>query len=264
MSRGGARDDRRRRAVPCRSVPRWVRRRAARPSVASSSSEARQRARNRSNRADRRPRTSLRRSSARSLISVEHQRLHVLGPAAGQTAGQRRELVQEDVEVARRRGEVAEPLQLRCHPGDQGGRQDVAEQLDRRATPPDRDPEVVQELDVDVRHGAVPGGLHLVEEGHQHPGHRHAGGQPGLHHRPRSRRDRTPRRATPPGSRHGRHAPARPGARSGRRARRPRRTPAAGSATARRTADRGSRRSWPDIRGRTAARSCPRRRATCR
>ena len=116
---------------------------------------------------------------------VELQRLHVLGPAAGQTIGQGRELLQEDVEVARWRGEVAEPLQLRCHPGDQCGRQDVAQQLDRRATPPDGDPEVVQELDVDIRHGAVPGGLDLVEERDQHPGHRHARGQPGLRHRPR-------------------------------------------------------------------------------
>ena len=156
-----------------------------RPSqVAIPSSEARQRAHNRS--IPRRPQAS---HQPALLVrtqpdQLEHQRLHVLGPAAGQTTGQGREFLQEDVEVAGRRSEVAEPLQLRCHPGDQGGRQEVAEQLDRRATPPDSDPEVVQELDVDVPHGAVPSELQLVEEGHQHPGHRHAGGQPGLDHRP--------------------------------------------------------------------------------
>ncbi len=44
-------------------------------------------------------------------------------------------------------------------------------------------------------HRAVHGGLQLAEEGHQHPGHRHAGGKTGLHHRPRGRVGIEPRGA---------------------------------------------------------------------
>ena len=108
---------------------------------------------------------------------VQRHRLQVLGPAEGKARGEGRELLQVHVEVAGGRGEGAEPLELRCRPGGEIGRQEVAEQLDRRAAPPHRHPEVVQELDVDVRHGAVPGGLQLVEEGQQRPRHGHVTGK---------------------------------------------------------------------------------------
>ena len=72
-----------------------------------------------------------------------------------------------DIQVADRRGQVAEPLELRRVPAAQAVREHVAEQLDRGAGAAGGDPQVVQELGVDVTQHAIDVALHGVEQPEQ-------------------------------------------------------------------------------------------------
>ncbi len=75
---------------------------------------------------------------------------------------------QVDVEIPGRRGQVTEPLELGAEPGRHAGGQGVPGELERGPGPPDRDPQVVQELGVDVPDGAGHVGLQGVQQLQQH------------------------------------------------------------------------------------------------
>ena len=71
---------------------------------------------------------------------------------------------QVDVEIPGGRGQVAQPLELRTEPGRQAGGQHVPGDLERGPGPPDRNPQVVQVLGVDVTDGAGHVGLKGVQQ----------------------------------------------------------------------------------------------------
>ena len=85
-----------------------------------------------------------------------------------------------------------EPPELRDHPVGEPGGQHVAQHLQHRAGPPDRDPEVVQVLGVDVGDDAVDRGVHLGQVAEQGVGHREVRGLVGSHAEPLG--DRGPER----------------------------------------------------------------------
>ena len=95
------------------------------------------------------------------------ERLQVGGRRGHQLPGHRVEAEQVDIQVADRRGQVAEPLELGRVPAAQAVREHVAEQLDRRAGAAGGDPQVVQELGVDVAQHAIDVALHGVEQPEQ-------------------------------------------------------------------------------------------------
>ena len=100
------------------------------------------------------------------------ERLEVLGGGGQEVFGHRGEAEEVDVEVAGRGGQVAEPLELGAVLFREAGGQDVAEQLDRGPGAAHGDPQVVQELGVDVADHAVDVLLQGVQQAQQQDGDR--------------------------------------------------------------------------------------------
>ena len=92
------------------------------------------------------------------------ERLQVGRGRGLQLPGHRVEAEQVHVQVPDRRGHVAQPLELGLVMLREFVREDRAEQLDGRTGAADRDPQVVQELGIDVAEHAVDVGLHGVEQ----------------------------------------------------------------------------------------------------
>jgi hypothetical protein len=113
------------------------------------------------------------------------ERLQVGGRRGDQARRHRVEPEQVHVEVPSRRGQVAEPLELGGVLARQVGRQDIAEQLDRRPGTADGHAQVVQELGVDVAEHAIGVLLEGVQQTEQQAGDRdrgrHRGGDLGIH-----------------------------------------------------------------------------------
>ena len=144
------------------------------------------------------PARQLLRRSGPPLQHVRPEGGEIVGMGHGR--GQRVQLEQVDVEIPGRRGDVTEPPELGNHPIGQSGRQHVTQHLEHRAGPPDRNPEVVQELGVDVGDDPVDRGVHLGQVAEQRVGHREVRGLVGSHAEPLGHR-RPQRRQAPDRSR---------------------------------------------------------------
>ena len=92
-----------------------------------------------------------------------------LGRRGGHQGGGHLVVAQQvNVEIPGGRGQVTQPLELGAEPGRQAGGQDIADELERGPGPPDGDPQVMQELAVDVPDGAGHVGLQRVQQLEQH------------------------------------------------------------------------------------------------
>ncbi|HET9080693.1 MAG TPA: hypothetical protein VFO01_09285 [Trebonia sp.] len=116
------------------------------------------------------------------MFQVGAEWLEIVRLRGGQAARRFLEAEQVHVQVPGRRGQVAHPLELggveREFTGSQAG-QHVAEQLQRAPGPPHADPQVVQELGVDVAQHALGIGVDRVEQAQQDGCGRPGGGHVG-------------------------------------------------------------------------------------
>ncbi len=106
------------------------------------------------------------------------ERLQLRGRGGHQAGRHRRIFEQVDVQVAGRRGQVAQPLELGPEGGGQLGGQGAPGELQRRPGPAHRDSQIVQELDVHVLDGALDVGLQGAQQPGQHPAERRRRGHP--------------------------------------------------------------------------------------
>ena len=139
---------------------------------------------------------------------VRLERLEVGGRGGHQPAGHLGQAELVHVEVADRGGEVAEPLELRLPHLPDVRRERRPAELEQRAGPPDRYPDVVEELGVNVADRAREVVAHLLEEVGQLGGEQRTRRRLGVGHRATRGpgRDRLPRG----GLEQGRDQPPRP------------------------------------------------------
>ena len=114
---------------------------------------------------------------------VRLERLEVGGRGGHQPAGHLGQAELVHVEVADRGGEVAEPLELRLPRLPDVRRQRRPAELEQRAGPPDRYPDVVEELGVNVGDRAREVVAHLLEEFGQLGGEQRTRRRLGVGHR---------------------------------------------------------------------------------
>ena len=112
------------------------------------------------------------------LGEVVVERCQVGRVGGGQLGRRGGEAEQVDVEIAGRRGEIAQPLELGPVLGGQAVRAAGRAELERGPGPAHRDPQVMQELGVDVADRARDVRLQRVEQPQQHGRERRPGGHP--------------------------------------------------------------------------------------